>query len=228
MPLKLTEAEYGALGDDVKASYEKAGEAYYYIGEIKSHPDVIVLSSTLDKERKRADDAEKALKPFEGVDPARFKVLDAAEKARADGKDERAVAWQTEKEQLTTQIATLTATNQALSQENGGMKKTSMLERLFRGSGVLDDRLHAAVALASPLVVLEGDELKGPNGADIKTYESETFRKENSYLYGATVKPGMNASNVKTSPARVISATDQAALNSNIEGLASGAVVVGG
>jgi hypothetical protein len=227
MPLKakVPEAEFAQLGADVQTSYEKAGETYYYVGEI---PDVDGLKTALNTERTRADTAEKALKPFEGVDPARFKVLDAADKARVDGKDERATAWQTEKEQLTTQIGTLTSSNETLSQENIGLKKGVKLRTLFKDSGVIEDRLDDAIALTGSSFALDGDNLKGPEGVDIKVFASDTLRKAKPWLYSPAVKPGTGAVNQSTTPARVVSASDQAALNSNIEGLASGAVVVGG
>lgn len=72
MKAKLTQAEFDLLDTAGKASYEKAGDVYYFTGEI---PDVKGLQTALETERGRASNAESAMAAFKGVDPNKYKEL---------------------------------------------------------------------------------------------------------------------------------------------------------
>lgn len=78
MKAKLTQAEYDLLTDaTAKAAYEKAGEVYYFTGDV---PDVTNLQSALASERTRASNAETSMAAFKGIDPAKYAQLLELEK----------------------------------------------------------------------------------------------------------------------------------------------------
>lgn len=184
MKAKLTQAEYDSLTDtNAKAAYEKAGDVYYFTGEI---PDVTKLQSALDSERTRADNAERSIATFKGVDVERYKTLVAADDAARATKLGTGEGVKTEIDQMR---ADFEQKLKERDERETNLKIDSTLKDLLVAAGVVREAIPDALDAARKrvksvdgrLVVLSTD---GKATADaVDQWISTGFKSEKSWFF---------------------------------------------
>ncbi len=199
MPLKqsLNATEYGALPETERGNYKLVGQNY--VPDIEGVENLPGLTSALAKERADRENAQAALKPFEGIDPAKYNELVELEKqvnvGKLTSKGEYDQAKQLIEQQATDRISTA---------EKRAEEKiiTSQLTLGLIKGGVLPERLEDALEIARKTVRLAKDdnlEVVGadgkPTGVDFNKFVTEEFKAKKPYFYAPSNVSGTGAEN---------------------------------
>lgn len=240
MPLKatLTKDEHASLDDALKSLYKQSGENF--ILDAEGVEDVTGLKSALAAERKKAAEFEKLAKKFEGMDVDKINAAlefqrKADEKKLADKGEFEKIRLQDQekhKSEIEKINAEVTKWKSTYLQESvGGKLKTALI-----AAGVLPEAIEDATRALMPSVKSEmtdnGVEIKfmDEHGLDSGKSLDETvkgFKDSRKYFFAATGAAGSGAETTQKGVVNgTVSASDQAALNANIEGLASGKIKV--
>lgn len=232
---KITKAEFDALEPDAKASYELAGESAYFTGEI---PDVTSLQTALQSERTMRENAEKAIKPYAGIDPVKAKEALAAQTKQATGKEPDLTTKEGLQAALDQMRTDFDQKFKAKETEANQLITDRTIESVLVKAGVIPEAMPDAMDAVRKLVKPLGDDpaqlgVIGPTGTFIGTpfdaWAATDLKKTKSWFFadngvggtgskvgtrgvdttGATVKVDRQAS--KENPALYRQAKEQAA-----------------
>lgn len=205
---KLAKVDFDKLEDPVKVFYKQAGDDY--VLDAEGVEDVSGLKSALEKERKAAADAAKALKAeqekYSGVDTEEYKRLKAEaeskenDELKSKGKFDEYIEkqnlkvkqlneeWQKKLEAVQNELITFKVDNK-------------LRDALVKG-GVMTDRLDDAVDLTKRVVKLNDkgdlqifDKDGSPLDASLETYAKELLKEQKPWLYAASGAGGTGAQN---------------------------------
>lgn len=203
MPLKqsLTADEHGALPEAERGNYKLVGTNY--VPDVEGIDNLPGLASALDRERQRANDLDKALKPFSGLTAERVQQLLDLEKSQNIGKLTSKGEFDAAREQIEKDA------NQRVSDAEQRARNVTIdykLDQALIKAGVIPERLEVAKMLARQRVkLMEDDSLSvvGPDGkvsgTTLDKFLSEDFKTQNAYLYqpnggaGTGAQPGTKA-----------------------------------
>lgn len=213
-----SEEEYGALVAEREALTAKRDE---------------LLTET-----KRAKDR---LKAFDGVDPEEFRSLKAklaeietAEKAGKAGlTSEQLEKLRAEvRQSLENEYAPFRSRADELAQENRALKLDNVVKQEMAKSGVLPTRIDSLFRLTADRYELTDDGapmLKDRAGVEIGKYIKDDLLKEYPEWFEGSGASGGGASRSTAGgggQARMVSASDNAAVVANLDGIAKGTVQV--
>jgi len=193
----LTADEHGALPDTEKTNYKLVGSAY--VPDIEGIENLAGLTSALASERTARETAEKSLKPYQGVDVAKYQQLIQAEKDQHLGsltsKGDYDTALATVKSDYDTQITALKKQMDEKDIDYG-------LKSALVDAGVIKERLDDAMMVTRPRVTLLEDRSLGllKDGkpdltVDFKKFASEVLKAEKPWYYAPGNGKGTGAEN---------------------------------
>lgn len=195
---KLSATEHGALAnDDAKGMYKLVGADY--VLDVEGIDNIVNVVSTIAAERTRANTAETGLKRFEGIDPDRYKTLDAAERGAGVTKLKDAGEFDKAIEKVNSDHAAELAKERA---RNDSLTVKTLLRSGLIAAGVIPERLDDAEALATGLVKLDEtgklrilDTAGALSATDPAKFFKEDFRTQKSYLYSPNGGSGSGSKN---------------------------------
>ncbi len=204
---KLTKEEFDKLPEAHREFYKQSGNDY--ILDAEGVEDVSGLKGALDKERKAAADAAKALKAeqekYAGVDVDEYKRF----KTEADNKDTEDLKKkgqfdefiEKQNKKLADQKAEYEARLKAKDDELDKIIVDNGLRKAFEAGGVMPDRITDAVQLIrsrakrndkGDLIILDEDG-ETPLDASPETFAKELFKEQKPWLYAASGAGGSGA-----------------------------------
>lgn len=212
MPIKL----YASLDEVPEALRDAAIETKDGKFAAEERDEIGVLKTTLEKERKRADDAEKAQRTKD----TELQRLKDERDARARGQTEDEIG----KRRAEIEAATKPIEEQ-LTQANAKLRKVLHVDRvrvLALDAGILPDRIEDAMYILERRTDLTSDEkglvVKDKDGnvlaTPVEKFLEREFKAEKPWLYGAL---GTNGSGGRPSNAPAPTNADRAARNAEAQ-----------
>lgn len=245
---KLTKEEFDKLSDAQKELYTDPGNNGSYVLDAEPDEDTEPLKAALEREKqaaldakKAAADAAKSLEKYKGMDAEEYKRLKAAaEEAARNGKKEEG-DWEGWKKTFLDEKEVEIQALQAEIQKRNERIQTFLLDnRIAQAAlegGVRKKLVPHVVKNTKPFFRLDAqeeievlDERGNPISVTIDAFFKDKYVQDFPEYYEPTGNGGSGASssssNGSRGGARVISVTDQTALNSNLADIASGKAVV--
>lgn len=246
---KLTKEEFDKLSDAHKELYSDPGNNGNYVLDAEPDEDTGPLKTALEREKATAAAAKKAADElaakYKDVDPEKYQQLIADAEERTRESKKKSGDWEGWKasfeEQKTKEINAL----KAESVEKDKRIRKFLLEDKVRIAALENGVRKESVARVvrdllhpdSPRFRLDDkeqievlDDKGSPMDVKLDSFFKDIYLQEASEFYvGSDANGGSGASNNDNGSrggARVVSATDQAALNANIEKIAKGEITV--
>jgi hypothetical protein len=234
----ISKEEFESLPEVLKGNFEPQGDKY--VLKTKEPEDVSGLKTALEAERKRAKEAEKLAKKFEGLDADEIRKL-LADKAKSE-EDEAKKAGRfdeilkAKEAEWQKQFAAEKQRADALEQSFIENEANAAILTALTANGVIPERLEAAKQLMRSAVEIERREGKSvAKFKDATGYASEMkpeefgakWRENYGYFFNANGKGGSDDRNSDSGfDGKTVKREDQAALSANLEDIAAGKVTV--
>jgi hypothetical protein len=246
---KLAKEEYDKLSDAHKELYSDPGNNGNYVLDAEPDEDTAPLKTALEREKAAAAAAKRAAEDlaakYKDVDPEKYQQLITEAEERARDSKKKSGDWEGWKASFEEQKAKdVKALEEKIVERDRRIRKflledkvrIAALENGVRKESVarvVRDLLHPD----SPRFRLDDkeqievlDDKGSPMDVKLDSFFKDIYMQEASEFYvGSEPNGGSGASNGDNGSrggARVVSATDQAALNANIEKIAKGEITV--
>ena len=242
---KLTKEEFDKLSDAHKELYSDPGNNGNYVLDAEPDEDTAPLKTALEREKQAAAAAKKQADElaakYKDVDPEKYQQLltEAEERARENKK--KTGDWEGWKKTFEDEKAKSDAAFKAEIEKRDARIRTFLLDDKIKAAaleaGVRKKLLDHVVKVTKENFRLDQnekvevlDETGNPISVSIEAFFKDKYVADfPEYYEGTDMNGGSGATNKDNGSrggARVVSATDQAALNANIEKIAKGEITV--
>lgn len=242
---KLSKEDFDQLEEAQKAFYKEQDGSYLLDleaaeGDDEDSEKVKALKKQLDDAYARRDAAVKETEKFKDVDPEKYRQLVAAEEERARDSKKKSGDWEGWKQTfLEEEARKLAAKDEEITSLRGRINTFLLDNKIAQAAleaGVRKKLIPHVVRNTKDLFRLDKsenievlDDRGNPISVTVEAFFKDKYVQEFPEYYEPTGSGGSGApkdNNGSRGSARVISVTDQAALNANLADIASGKAVV--